>query len=114
MEVLWVYHGFPMVFPMVFILRQTQISVCESHMAWYDYPPAIKRGRWKSTRNRGFQVGESPVNRVFSSTPCLIKQMGYDPIRYRYFIFQMGISHVISMAMFKFPNCSQKGLIRIH
>ena len=34
------------------------------------YPPAVKRGNWKFTRNGGFNMNTS--NHVFSSTPCLI------------------------------------------
>ena len=43
------------------------------------YPPAIKRGNWKSSNQMDVLLGKSPWNRGIPSTPCLITE-GTKPI----------------------------------
>ena len=46
-------------------------SIVDSQII-YSYPPVIKRGNWKSTRNSGFNRKTTDFHSVFSSKPCLM------------------------------------------
>ena len=56
----------------------------------FTYPPVIKQsGNWKCTRNLGVKFGTSPMDIVFSSTPCSMKPEGI-PYRFPSCSFPIG------------------------